>query len=48
MASPEHRSIMLTAGWHDIGCAAVHRHTAPGVFAGLPVTVVTCDFGVRS
>lgn len=48
MASPEHRSIMLTAGWHDVGCAAVHRHTAPGVFAGLPVTVVTCDFGVRS
>jgi uncharacterized protein YkwD len=48
MASPEHRSIMLTAGWHDVGCAAVHRQTAPGIFAGLPVTVVTCDFGVRS
>jgi hypothetical protein len=39
---------MLTAGWHDVGCAAVHRQTAPGIFAGLSVTVVTCDFGVRS
>ncbi len=48
MASPEHRAIILTAGWKDVGCAAVHNDSAPGVFDDLPVTVVTCDFGVRS
>jgi uncharacterized protein YkwD len=48
MASPEHRAIILTPGWKDVGCAAVHSGTAPGVYDGLPVTVVTCDFGVRS
>jgi uncharacterized protein YkwD len=48
MASPEHRAIILTAGFEDVGCASVHAPTAPGVFDGLPVTVVTCDFGVRS
>lgn len=48
MASPEHRAIILTAGWHDVGCASVHIGTAPGVFDGLPVTVVTCDFGTRA
>jgi uncharacterized protein YkwD len=47
MASPEHRAIILTAGWRDVGCASVHTRTAPGVFSGLPVTVVTCDFGTR-
>ena len=48
MASPEHRAIILTAGWKDIGCAATHSDAAPGVYGSLPVTVVTCDFGVRS
>lgn len=48
MASPEHRAIILTAFWEDVGCASVHTPDAPGVFDGLPVTVVTCDFGVRS
>lgn len=48
MSSPEHRAIILTAGWRDVGCASVHTGTAPGVFAGLPVTVVTCDFGTRA
>jgi uncharacterized protein YkwD len=48
MASPEHRAIILTPGWRDIGCASVHADAAPGVYADLPVTVVTCDFGVRS
>ena len=48
MASPEHRAIILTAGWRDVGCASVHTDAAPGVYDDLPVTVVTCDFGVRS
>ena len=48
MASPEHRAIILTAGWEDVGCSSIHTPTAPGVFDNQPVTVVTCDFGVRS
>jgi uncharacterized protein YkwD len=47
LASPEHRAIILTAGWRDVGCAFVHAGSAPGVFDGLAVTVVTCDFGAR-
>jgi uncharacterized protein YkwD len=48
MASPEHRAIILTPAWKDVGCAFVHATAAPGVYDGLAVTVVTCDFGVRS
>ncbi len=48
MASPEHRAIIMTAGWRDVGCAAVHTEAGAGVYDDLPVTVVTCDFGVRS
>ena len=48
MASPEHRAILLTPAWKDVGCAFVHATAAPGVYDGLAVTVVTCDFGVRS
>jgi uncharacterized protein YkwD len=46
--SSEHRAILLDPRWVDVGCAAVHVDSAPGVYQDLPVTVVTCDFGVRS
>ena len=45
--SPEHRKILLTARWHEIGLAAVHTQSAPGTFGGREVTIVTADFGVR-
>jgi uncharacterized protein YkwD len=45
--SPEHRKILLTARWREIGLAAVHVHSAPGSYQGLEVTIVTADFGVR-
>jgi uncharacterized protein YkwD len=45
--SPPHRKNMLTAAWREVGLAAVTVDTAPGVFNGLPVTIVTADFGVR-
>jgi uncharacterized protein YkwD len=48
MASPEHRANILTPGWKDVGCVSVHNEAAPGAFDDLSVTVVTCDFGVRS
>lgn len=47
MASPEHRANILNAQWREIGIAAVHVPAGPGVYRGLPVTIITTDFGVR-
>jgi uncharacterized protein YkwD len=47
MASPPHRKNLLTARWREIGLSAVHVDAGPGVFRGMPVTIVTADFGVR-
>lgn len=47
MASPEHRANILSNQWHEIGVAAVHVNDAPGIYHGLPVTIVTTDFGAR-
>jgi uncharacterized protein YkwD len=48
MASPVHRTNILDPSWRQVGVAAVHFASAPGVYHGLPVTIVTTDFGVRS
>jgi uncharacterized protein YkwD len=45
--SPEHRKILLTARWREIGLSAVHVASAPGTYGGREVTIVTADFGVR-
>ncbi len=45
--SPEHLRNLLTARWREIGVSAVHVSSARGVYHGLPVTIVTTDFGVR-
>jgi uncharacterized protein YkwD len=45
--SPEHRKNMLDPHWREIGISAVHAPSAAGVYNGLPVTIVTTDFGVR-
>ena len=45
--SPEHRKILFTARWREIGLSAVHVQAAPGAFGGREVTIVTADFGVR-
>lgn len=45
--SPEHLRNLLTARWREIGVSAVHVDAGPGVYHGLPVTIVTTDFGVR-
>ena len=47
MASPGHRANILTAGWREIGMAAVHADSAGGEYDGGPVTVITTDFGAR-
>src|SRR5215217_7438979 len=45
--SAPHRKNLLTARWREIGLSAVHVDAGPGVYRGLPVTIVTADFGVR-
>jgi uncharacterized protein YkwD len=47
MHSPEHRENILTPRWREIGISAVHLDSAPGTYRGLPVTIITSDFGVR-
>jgi uncharacterized protein YkwD len=47
MNSPEHRANILNPRWREIGISAVHVDAAPGTYHGLPVTIVTTDFGVR-
>jgi uncharacterized protein YkwD len=48
MHSPEHRANLLNRSWREIGLGAVHSSSAPGVYNGDEVTVVTADFGFRS
>jgi uncharacterized protein YkwD len=45
--SPEHRKILLTGRWREVGLSAVHVGVAPGTYGGREVTIVTADFGVR-
>ena len=47
IASPEHLKNILTPSWRLLGVSAVHVLAAPGVYHGLPVTIITTDFGVR-
>jgi uncharacterized protein YkwD len=47
IASPEHLRNLMSSQWREIGVSAVHVVRAPGVFHGLPVTIITTDFGVR-
>ena len=48
MGSPGHRKNILTARWREIGLSALKVGSAPGVFGGRDVVIVTTDFGVRS
>jgi uncharacterized protein YkwD len=47
LASPEHRANLMNPQWREIGVAAVHENSAPGIYGGRKVTIVTTDFGVR-
>jgi uncharacterized protein YkwD len=47
LASPPHRKNLLAPGWREVGLGAVRALAAPGVYAGLDVTILTADFGVR-
>jgi uncharacterized protein YkwD len=47
LASGAHRRNLLNGRWREIGLGTVHVRSAPGVFAGAEVTIVTADFGIR-
>jgi uncharacterized protein YkwD len=47
MKSPGHRANLLSAAWREIGLAAMHTASAPGVYRGRRTTIVTADFGTR-
>jgi uncharacterized protein YkwD len=47
LASPAHRKNLLTPAWREVGLGAVRALSAPGVYEGLDVTILTADFGVR-
>jgi uncharacterized protein YkwD len=47
LASPPHRKNLLRASWREIGLSAVHVSSAPGVYEGAEVTILTADFGAR-
>jgi uncharacterized protein YkwD len=47
LASPGHRANILSGSWREAGVGAVSLPSAPGVYRGAPVTIVTVDFGER-
>jgi uncharacterized protein YkwD len=47
LASPPHRENMLSREWRDVGVGSISLPSAPGVYGGSPVTIVTVDFGKR-
>jgi uncharacterized protein YkwD len=48
LQSREHRLILLSPRWRELGVASVHSIAAPGQFQDREVTIVTADFGARS
>jgi uncharacterized protein YkwD len=47
IASPPHLANLMAKQWRQIGVSAVHVASAPGIYDGMPVTIITTDFGVR-
>ena len=47
MHSPGHRANILDPTWREIGISARHSDSAPGIYKGGAVTIITTDFGVR-
>jgi uncharacterized protein YkwD len=47
LASPAHRANVVSTRWRDAGIGVVFAASAPGIFGGLPTTIVTLDVGFR-
>jgi uncharacterized protein YkwD len=47
LGSPGHRENVLSREWRDVGVGMVNMSSAPGVYGGSTVRIVTVDFGKR-
>ena len=47
LRSPGHRRTILTPRWRELGVGVVRTASAPGVYGGRDVVIITADFGVR-
>jgi uncharacterized protein YkwD len=47
MQSKPHRENLLDKNWRQIGLSVKRFASAPGVYHGLDVSIVTADFGIR-
>lgn len=47
LQSPHHRENLLSPTFRQMGLAAVHQTSAPGVFGGRSALVITLDLGAR-
>jgi uncharacterized protein YkwD len=47
LGSGGHRRNLLSGRWRELGLGVVHVRSAPGVYGGAEVTIVTADFGLR-
>jgi uncharacterized protein YkwD len=48
LTSPEHRAILLTPAFQEIGVSALHATAASGYFQSYEITLITADFGMRT
>ena len=48
LTSPEHRAILLTPAFQEIGVSALHATAASGYFGSDEITLITADFGLRT
>jgi uncharacterized protein YkwD len=48
LTSPEHRAILLTPAFQEIGVSALHATAVSGSFHDQEVTLITADFGLRT
>jgi uncharacterized protein YkwD len=47
LASPEHRRILLSRNWRQVGLGAIHADGAGGVYGGQSVVILAAEFGIR-
>ena len=47
LASPEHRRILLSKTWRQVGLGVVRATTAGGFYGGRDVVILAAEFGIR-
>src|SRR5919204_1467336 len=47
LASPEHRRVMLTPSWRELGIGVVSAVAAPAAYGGADVPIAAAGFGTR-